>query len=122
MIQLTSPDSQPNFYGFSPEPQARAHRLAQDRVGRRSRCPRASTATARVDETGNQIAVFGRLGSRPFTLPEMQELYLDVKGMPWYVTDEVRMQDLLRALPAAEPSASPARLSGRQQRAAAPPK
>jgi hypothetical protein len=39
------------------------------------------------------MAVFGRLGSRPFTLEEMQELYLDDAGDPWYVTDQVRLED-----------------------------
>jgi hypothetical protein len=29
-----------------------------------------------VDESGNQLAVFDRLGARPFTLQEMQKLYL----------------------------------------------
>ena len=43
-----------------------------------------------VDETGNQIAVFGRLGSRPFTLEEMQRLYLGDDGRPWYVDDTLR--------------------------------
>jgi hypothetical protein len=33
-----------------------------------------------VDETGHQIAVFGRLGSRPFTLPEMEKLYRKPNG------------------------------------------
>ena len=28
-----------------------------------------------VDETGNQTVVFGRRGSRPFTLEEMQKFY-----------------------------------------------
>ena len=46
-----------------------------------------------VDETGHQMAVFGRLGSRPFNLEEMQELYLDDAGRPWTVTDEVRNED-----------------------------
>ena len=46
-----------------------------------------------VDETGHQMAVFGRLGSRPFTLEEMQERYLDGAGDPWYVTDQVRLED-----------------------------
>ena len=39
------------------------------------------------------MAVFGRLGSRPFTLEEMQELYLDEQGDPWFVTDAVRLED-----------------------------
>jgi hypothetical protein len=40
-----------------------------------------------VDETGGQVAVFGRRGSRPLTLPEMQRMYLDDEGQPWYVQD-----------------------------------
>jgi len=42
-----------------------------------------------VDETGGQMAVFGRLGSRPFNLEEMQKLFLDNKGKPWTVNDKV---------------------------------
>jgi hypothetical protein len=41
-----------------------------------------------VDETGNQIAVFGRRGSRPLNLQEMQKLFLDADGKPWYVSDK----------------------------------
>ena len=44
-----------------------------------------------VDETGGQIAVFGRLGSRPFTRPEMEKLFLNKRGVPYKVTDEVDM-------------------------------
>ena len=39
-----------------------------------------------VDETGNQLAVFGRRGSRPLNLTEMQSLYLR-KGELYTVTD-----------------------------------
>jgi hypothetical protein len=88
VIQLTSPDSQPNFYGFAPEP--RPELIAT----KRTRWPalalsRPLERDRAVDETGHQIAVFGRLGSRPFTLEEMRKLYLDDQGRPWYVTDEV---------------------------------
>ena len=41
-----------------------------------------------VDETGGQIAVFGRLGSRPFTRPEMERFFTDRWGRPYRVTDE----------------------------------
>jgi hypothetical protein len=92
VIQLTSPDSQPNLYGFSPEPKpeliawkpTRWPALALSKGIDRDRA---------VDETGHQMAVFGRLGSRPFTLPEMRELYLDRRGNPWFVTDAVRLED-----------------------------
>jgi hypothetical protein len=40
-----------------------------------------------VDESGNQVSIFGRLGSRPFTLPEQQKLYLR-NGQVFTVTNE----------------------------------
>jgi hypothetical protein len=48
-----------------------------------------------VDETGGQIAVFGRLGSRPFTMAEQHKLYLDAKGDPWAVSDTPRDEDFV---------------------------
>ena len=88
VLQLTSPQSQPNFYGFSPEPKPELI------AWKRTEWPALSLSKGidrdrAVDETGHQMAVFGRLGSRPFTLEEMQELYLDDAGQPWLVSDEV---------------------------------
>ena len=89
VIQLTSPESQPGYYGFSPDPKP-------ELIATRATASPALALSKGldrdrgVDETGNQIAIFGRLGSRPFTLPEMQKLYLDDKGNPWYVHDDVR--------------------------------
>jgi hypothetical protein len=40
-----------------------------------------------VDETGGQIAVFGRRGTRALTGEESQRLYLDETGKPWFVND-----------------------------------
>ena len=86
VIQLTSPESQPRFFGFSPEP--RPQLIAWRET--------ASAATAlskgldrdrAVDETGGQIAVFGRIGSRPFNLEEMRKLYLQPDGSVWKVKD-----------------------------------
>jgi hypothetical protein len=42
-----------------------------------------------VDETGHQMAVFGRIGSRPFNLEEMRQLYMRDDGTPWYVSNDV---------------------------------
>lgn len=86
VVQLTAPDTQPNFYGFSPDPKPQliamrataAPAMALSRPLERDRA---------VDETGGQVAVFGRRGSRPLTLEEMQGLYLDDQGQPWYVKD-----------------------------------
>jgi len=86
VVQLTAPDTQPRFYGFSPEP--RPQLVAWKET--------ASPATAlakgldrdrAVDETGHQIAVFGRIGSRPFTLEEQRKLYLRPDGTVWTVKD-----------------------------------
>jgi len=40
-----------------------------------------------VDESGNQLAVFGRRGARPLNREEAQRLYLR-KGKLYTVTDE----------------------------------
>jgi hypothetical protein len=40
-----------------------------------------------VDETGGQVAIFGRLGSRPFTRPEMEVLFLNDRRVPYKVTN-----------------------------------
>ena len=31
--------------------------------------------------------MFGRRGSRPLSLTEMRNLFLDARGKPWYVSD-----------------------------------
>lgn len=86
VLQLMSPDSQPGFYGFSPEPKPEliawrdtpSPALAVSEGLHRDRA---------VDETGGQIAVFGRIGARPFNLQEQQRMYLDAAGAPWFVGD-----------------------------------
>jgi hypothetical protein len=87
VLQLTSPDSQPNFYGFAPEP--RPELIASYATKRPAlSLSRALELDRGVDETGGQMAVFGRLGSRPLNLEEMQRLYLNANGEPWYVDDK----------------------------------
>jgi hypothetical protein len=90
VVQLTSPSSQPNFYGFSPAPKPELIAWAKT--------PSPALALSKgldrdrgVDETGGQMAVFGRLGSRPFTRPEMERLFLTSRGVPFKVSDEVDM-------------------------------
>ena len=70
VLQMISPENNPQFMGFQPAPKPRliatfptkkpavavSRGLDRDRV---------------VDETGNQTVVFGRRGSRPFNLSEM---------------------------------------------------
>jgi hypothetical protein len=87
VVQLTSPSSQPNFYGFSPEPRPELIALRPTRFAALS-LSRPLERDRAVDESGGQVAVFGRRGSRPFNLQEMRRLYLDDDGEPWYVEDE----------------------------------
>jgi hypothetical protein len=87
VLQLTSPESQPKFYGFSPDPKPQL--IASYATGKAAlSLSRGLERDRGVDETGNQIAVFGRRGSRPLNLQEMKELYLDAQGKPWTVTDK----------------------------------
>ena len=96
VIQLTSPASQPNFYGFSPAPKPELIAWAKTNSPALALSKGLDRDRA-VDETGGQIAVFGRLGSRPFTQTEMQRLYLSRSGRPWRVFDEVNMADWVPA-------------------------
>ena len=87
VLQLTSPEIQANFYGFSPEPNP------QLIAWKKTNTPAIALSKGldrdrAVDETGGQMAVFGRLGSRPFTREEMENLFLDGDGMPYRVSDE----------------------------------
>jgi hypothetical protein len=88
VLQLTAPDAQPKFYGFSPDPKPQL--IASYRTGKPALALSKGLERDRgVDETGGQVAVFGRRGSRPLSLAEMRSLYLDAGGKPWYVTDAV---------------------------------
>ncbi|MXP45808.1 hypothetical protein GRI43_00180 [Altererythrobacter luteolus] len=90
VLQLTSPDSQPNFYGFSPKPMPELIAWAKTKSPAISLSKGLDRDRA-VDETGGQMAVFGRLGSRPFTRAEMERLFLTSGGVPWKVSDEPDM-------------------------------
>jgi LVIVD repeat len=86
VLQLTSPDIQPKFYGFSPEPKPQV--IAWSKT--KSPAVAISKGLDRdrgVDETGHQIAVFGRIGARPFNRKEMEKLYLRPNGNIWTVDD-----------------------------------
>ncbi|HKV38956.1 MAG TPA: hypothetical protein VJX67_07070, partial [Blastocatellia bacterium] len=75
VVQLTSPESTPGNDGFSPRPtpelvatfHTEGPALAVSEGIDRDRA---------ADESGNQIAVFGRRGARPFNLSEMRGMYM----------------------------------------------
>ncbi|APV51184.1 hypothetical protein BWI17_16745 [Betaproteobacteria bacterium GR16-43] len=98
VVQLTSPDIQPKFYGFAPEP--KPHLIAW----RMTASPALAVAKGldrdrAVDETGGQIAIFGRIGARPFTRDEQQRFYLNKDGTVWSVSDTGKSADYVNLGP-----------------------
>jgi hypothetical protein len=75
VVQLVSPDTTPAFAGFSPRP------VPQLIASRHTHGPAVAVSRGldrdrAVDESGNQVAVFNRIGARPMNLGEMRRLYL----------------------------------------------
>src|SRR6266496_1660076 len=105
ILQLTSPETMPAYAGFSPRPQpqliasfkTKGNALAVSKPLDRDRA---------VDESGNQIAVFGRRGARPFTLAETQRMLRvdEGRGDFFAVSDEPATEP--RALKSATASAT----------------
>lgn len=85
VLQLTSPETVPTYAGFSPRPapvliatfKTKGEALAVSKGLDRDRA---------ADESGNQIAVFGRRGARPFTLEEVRRLLLTDEGRGKFFT------------------------------------
>jgi hypothetical protein len=104
VIQLMSPESQPKFYGFSPQPKPQliAHYPTHKAALSLSKGLDRDRA---VDETGGQIAVIGRRGAKPLTPEEVRALYLDANGNPWFTSDKAAAG---AASTAAAPAASAA--------------
>jgi hypothetical protein len=74
IIQLISPDTVPGAQGFSPRPNPKL--IATYRTKGEAICVSRGLERDRVvDETGGQTVVFGRRGSRPFHLDEMERFY-----------------------------------------------
>jgi hypothetical protein len=95
ILQLTSPDDTPTYAGFSPRPAPRLVAWYPTR-GPAIALSKGVDRDRAVDESGNQLAVFGRIGARPFTLPEQRRFYfhnVPETGLPnpgdfYDVTDE----------------------------------
>jgi hypothetical protein len=90
VIQLMSPESQPNFYGFSPPPKPELIAFA------RTKQPALAVSKGldrdrAVDESGHQVAILGRLGARPFNRAEMEKMFIGENGKVWMVEDSVNM-------------------------------
>jgi hypothetical protein len=79
VLQMISPENVPNHMGFSPKPNPKliaTYKTEHPAVA----VSRGLDRDRVVDETGNQTVVFGRRGSRPFSLDEMQRFYWTTNG------------------------------------------
>ena len=74
VVQLFSPSDNPNYLGFSPHPTPQ--RIAQFPMHDALAISEGIDRDRAVDESGNQLAVFGRRGARPFTKVEMEKLFM----------------------------------------------
>jgi hypothetical protein len=86
VVQLFSPTDTPNHYGFSPRPVPKLI-ASRHTHGPALAVSRGIDRDRAVDESGNQLAVFGRRGARPFNKQEMHKLYLR-DGRLYTVTDK----------------------------------
>ena len=126
VLQLISPDTVPGAQGFSPGPNPKL--IATFHTKGEAICVSRGLERDRVvDETGGQTVVFGRRGSRPFHLNEMERFYrraeiVDAKDVDLQRKGELyRVEDvtlsggvlttksgaLLTPLPTPTPSPSP---------------
>jgi hypothetical protein len=89
VLQIISPwDDPAHFSGFSPRPTPKLIATARTR-GTALAISKGIDRDRAVDESGNQVAVFGRRGARPLNRAEMQRLYMHSSNGAFYaVTDE----------------------------------
>src|SRR5438270_11751066 len=90
VVQLISPDTVPGAQGFSPRPNPRLIATYPTK-GEAIAVARGLERYRVADETGGQTVVFGRRGSRPFSLSEIQP-FLRRGG----TGDQFRVEDVVR--------------------------
>ncbi len=111
IVQLTSPDT-PGNDGFSPRPTPQLiATYALPRGGHALAISKGVDRDRAVDESGNQIGVFGRVGARPLSREDQQRMYLH-REEAWRVSDNPFELDIYH--PPAE-AVPPARLLPQQQ-------
>ena len=89
VIQLTSPEV-PGNDGFSPRPMpylVATYKLPKE--GHALAISRGMDRDRAVDESGNQIAVFGRIGARPLNKSEADKMHKRRDGSSWFTSDDV---------------------------------
>lgn len=85
IVQLFAPSDNPNYLGFSPKPTPKLI-ATKHTHGPALMVSKGIDRDRAVDESGNQIAVFNRRGSRPFNKQEAERMFLR-NGSLYTVTD-----------------------------------
>ncbi|HKP37043.1 MAG TPA: hypothetical protein VJT71_09300 [Pyrinomonadaceae bacterium] len=85
ILQLTSPETMPTYAGFSPRPQPQLIATFKTK-GEALAVSKGLDRDRAVDESGNQVAVFGRRGARPLTAIEIQRMLRTNEGRGDYFT------------------------------------
>jgi hypothetical protein len=75
VVQLTSPESVPGNFGFSPRPNPELI-ATKHTHGPALAISKGLDRDRAVDESGNQLTVFGRRGARPLNFIEMLRMYM----------------------------------------------
>jgi len=87
VLQILSPSDDPaHFSGFGPRPTPKLIATARTK-GPALAISKGIDRDRAVDESGNQLAVFGRRGARPLNREETERLYLH-NGQVYTVSDE----------------------------------
>jgi hypothetical protein len=87
VVQIFSPGDNPNYLGFSPAPTPKLIATYKTK-GPALAISKGVDRDRAVDESGNQLSVFNRRGSRPFNLEEMRKLYVHPRtGQAYTVTN-----------------------------------
>ncbi len=73
VLQLTDPETMPTFSGFSPRPEPRLIANFKSK-GEALYVSKGLDRDRAVDESGNQVAVFGRRGARPFGFEDVMRM------------------------------------------------
>lgn len=105
VLQLISANETPGAFGFSPRPEPKLIATYKTH-GPALAISKGLNRDRAVDESGHQVAVFGRRGARPFNLQEMQRMFLR-DGKVFTVTDAPAGDERAPGLPQRPAAAQP---------------
>jgi hypothetical protein len=101
VLQLLTPENQLTYAGFSPriEPEQIELIATFKTLGPAISVSKGLDRDRAVDESGNQVAVFGRRGARPLTLEEMQLMYISPVTKQLFQVQDLRQREGLGCPP-----------------------